>query len=259
MNIRTVIVDDEQPARAELRYLLSRYDDIEIIGEAASAGEAIRLLDAADPDLVFLDIQMPGGNGFEVLHAVRDRARLPLVVFATAYDNHAVKAFEERAIDYILKPFAEKRLSQTIERVRNLLAGQPQRRDDLETRLQTLLARYDAPREQVKISVEKNGRIQLLSPREIIYCSCESNGILIHTRAESHLLYGIATMDRLAEHLAAAPFFRVHRAVLVNLDGIREFSPWFNGKYNLVMNDARGTEITVSRSRVKAFKERVGI
>jgi len=156
MTIRSLIVDDEQPARDELRYLLSRYNDIEFIGEADSAGKAITAIRAATPDLVFLDIQ-------------------------------------------------------------------------------------------------------LLSPDEIIYCSYESNRILIHTRQESLPLYSITTMDRLADHLASAPFFRIHRAVLVHLDHIREFSPWFNGKYNLIMNDSQRTEITVSRTRVNAFKERLGI
>jgi len=259
MKIRCVIVDDEQPARDELRYLLSRYSDIEVIGEAASAGKAIQKIRESTPDLVFLDIQMPGRNGFDVLHSLAEAGRLPLVVFATAYDDYAVKAFEESAVDYIMKPFSEKRLNRTIERVRSLLGGQPEQTVTLETRLQALLARIDAPRERIKISVEKNNRIQLLTPEEIVYCSYESAKILIHTRTEALPLYGITTMDKLAEHLSPAPFFRAHRAVLVNLDCIREFSPWFNGKYNLIMNDAKGTEITVSRTRVKAFKERLGM
>lgn len=259
MKIRCLIVDDEQPARDELRYLLSRHADMDVIGEADSAGKAIAAIRENAPDLVFLDIQMPGRNGFDVLHELAGTAKLPLVVFATAYDNYAVKAFEESAVDYIMKPLSEKRLDQTINRVRKLLAEQPEQPDTLETRLHDLLARVAPPRERVKVSVEKNGRIQLLTPEDIVYFTYESNRILVHTRKESLPLYGITTMDKLADHLMYAPFFRVHRAILVNLDCIREFSPWFNGKYNLIMDDAKRTEITVSRTRVKDFKERLGI
>jgi len=259
MKIRCLIVDDEQPARDELRYLLSRYDDIEVVGEADSAGKAITAILDITPDLVFLDIQMPGRNGFDVLQSLSSISKMPLVVFATAYDNYAVKAFEESAVDYIMKPFAEKRLDRTIGRVRKLLSENSEPGYTLENKLQALLARIGSPMERVKISVEKNGRIQLLAPEEIVYCAYESNRILIHTRQESLPLYGITTMDKLAEHLASAPFFRTHRAILVNLDCIREFSPWFNGKYNLIMNNVERTEITVSRTRVKAFKDRLGI
>ncbi|WP_136805827.1 LytR/AlgR family response regulator transcription factor [Desulfosediminicola flagellatus] len=259
MKIQCVIVDDEQPARDELRYLLSRYDDVQVTGEADSAGKAVSLIKKITPDLVFLDIQMPGKNGFDVIAELAGHTPMPLFVFATAYDNYAVKAFEESAVDYIMKPFSEKRLDITLGRIRNLLIEEPKESGDLQTTLQELLNKMGTPRETVKVSVEKNGRIQLLAPQEIVFCSCESNGICIHTHDEVFTMYGIATMDKLAEHLAGAPFFRTHRAVLVNLDCIREFSPWFNGKYNLIMNDSKSTELTVSRTRVKAFKQRLGI
>jgi DNA-binding LytR/AlgR family response regulator len=258
MKIRCIIVDDEQPARDELRYLLSRYDDINIIGEADSAGKAISLIKQSVPELVFLDIQMPGRNGFEVISELSGMSRMPLFVFATAYDNYAVKAFEESAVDYIMKPLAEKRLDLTLERVRKHFKEKSNDRS-IEISLQALLSRMETPRETVKVSVEKNGRIQLLVPADIIYCSYESNRILVHTCAESCTIYGVATMDKLADHLAGLSFFRIHRSMLVNLDAIREFSPWFNGKYNLIMNDIKGTELTVSRTRVKAFKQRLGI
>ncbi len=260
MKIRCIIVDDEQPARDELRYLLSRYDDIDIIGEADSAGKAISLIQQSIPDLVFLDIQMPGRNGFEVISELSDMSKIPLFVFATAYDNYAVKAFEESAVDYIMKPLSVKRLNLTLERIRKYFKEEEKSSEkSIEISLQALLSRMEAPKESVKVSVEKNGRIQLLTPADIVYCSYESNRILVHTCTESCTIYGVATMDKLADHLAGLSFFRIHRSMLVNLDAIREFSPWFNGKYNLIMNDSKGTELTVSRTRVKAFKQRLGI
>lgn len=259
MKIRCVIVDDEQPARDELRYLLSRYSDIDIVGETDSAGKAVSLIRDAMPDLVFLDIQMPGKNGFAVISELTGMENLPLFVFATAYDTYAVKAFEESAVDYIMKPLSEKRLDLTLERVRKLIAEEKDDSGAIEDRLQALLSRIGTPREAVKVSVERNGRIQLLAPKDIVYCSYEANRILVHTHAETFSIYGITTMDKLAEHLADSPFFRIHRSVLVNIDGIREFSPWFNGKYNLIMNDSKSSELTVSRTRVKAFKQRLGI
>lgn len=257
MMIRCVIVDDEQPARDELRYLLSRYNDIEIVGEADSVGKAVAVISHSLPDLVFLDIQMPGKSGFDVIAELSSMAKMPLFVFATAYDNYAVKAFEESAVDYIMKPLSEKRLDLTLQRVRKQINEESG--GAIENKLQALLSQMETPREVVKVSVEKDGRIHLLTPEAIVYCSYESSRIMVHTRDEAFPLYGIATMDKLAEHLAAFSFFRSHRAILVNLDFIREFSPWFNGKYNLIMNDRKGTELTVSRTRVKAFKQRIGI
>ena len=257
MSIRCVLVDDEQPARDELRYLLSRYDDVDIVGEADSASKAVALVGQSLPDVVFLDIQMPGQSGFDVIARLGGMRKMPLVVFVTAYDNYAVKAFEESAIDYIMKPLAEQRLDQTLGRIRQQLGDESGA--GLETKLQALLVQMGTAKDQVKVSVEKNGRIHLFAPDDIIYCSYELGKIMIYTGEGALPLYGIATMDKLAEHLVGYSFFRTHRAVLVNLDWILEFSPWFNGKYNLIMNDAKRSELAVSRTRVKAFKQRLGI
>lgn len=257
MKIRCIIVDDEQPARDELRYLLSSFDDIEIIGNVESVGKAELLIDKTSPDLVFLDIQMPGRTGFDLIKAVSHIDQIPLFVFVTAYDNYAVKAFEKNAIDYLLKPISTRRLSLTIERVRRSLGEGSQ--DTLRDKLQTLFAQIEGPKDVVKVSVENNGRMQLLSPSEIVYCSYDSGRILVHTMGEEFPLYSISTLDRLGEHLAGGSFFRAHRGILVNLDCIREFSPWFNGKYNLIMNDVKSTELVVSRTRAKDFKKRLGL
>ncbi|MFT5729248.1 MAG: DNA-binding LytR/AlgR family response regulator [Desulforhopalus sp.] len=257
MLIRCIIVDDEQPARDELRYLLSSFDDVEIIGDVDSVGKAATLIEKSSPDLVFLDIQMPGRTGFDLIKMLSHKDQLPLFVFVTAYDNYAVKAFEKSAIDYLLKPLSEKRLALTMAGVRRYLGEET--KGALQDKLHILLSQMEAPKEVVKVSVEHNGRMQLLSPQEIVYCSYESGCIMVHTMTENFPLHGISTMDRLTEHLGGSSFFRAHRGVLVNLDCIREFSPWFNGKYNLIMTDTKGSELVVSRTRVKDFKKRLGI
>lgn len=259
MKIRCVIVDDEAPARDELRYLLSHYSDIEICGEADSAGKAISIINQLKPHLVFLDIQMPGRNGFEVIGALTAIDPRPIFVFVTAFDNYAVKAFEESAVDYILKPISEKRLGSTIQRVRRQLSETVE--TSLESRLQSLINHVatSSHSDTLKISVEKNGRMRLLSPDDIVYCSYNDSRIYVHTFDATLPIYGITTMDRLEVHLSGSSFFRVHRSVLVNLNFIREFSPWFNGKYTLIMSDCEGSELAVSRSRVKEFKQRLGI
>lgn len=257
MKIKCIIVDDEQPARDELRYLLSSFDDIDIIGDVNSVGKAVSLIENSPPDLVFLDIQMPGRTGFDLIKILSHKDQMPLFVFVTAYDNYAVDAFEKSAIDYLLKPLSAKRLALTMERVRRYLGEESQ--GVLEDKLQILLSQMEGPKEVVKVSVENNGRMHLLSPKEIVYCSYESGRIMVHTEADELPLHGISTMDKLTEHLSGGSFFRVHRGVLVNLDCIREFSPWFNGKYNLIMADEKGSELVVSRTRVKDFKKRLGI
>lgn len=257
MIIRCIIVDDEQPARDELRYLLSSFDDIEIVGDVNSVGKAVTLIEKSGPDLVFLDIQMPGKTGFDLVKSLSHKEHMPLFVFVTAYDNYAVKAFEESAIDYLLKPLSTKRLALTIDRVRKYLGEEVQ--ESLQDKLQTLLSQMEGPKEVMKVSVENNGRMQLLSPKEIVYCSYESGRIMVHTLGDEYPLHGMSTMDKLTEHLSGSSFFRAHRGILVNLDCIREFSPWFNGKYNLIMADRKGSELVISRTRVKDFKKRLGI
>ncbi|BHH82211.1 LytR/AlgR family response regulator transcription factor [Desulforhopalus sp. 52FAK] len=257
MKIRCIIVDDEQPARDELRYLLSSFDDIEIVGDVDSAGKAEKLIHGLSPDLVFLDIQMPGRTGFDLIKMLAGSDHIPLFVFVTAYDNYAVKAFEKSAIDYLLKPLSEKRLALTVDRVRKYMGEE--KHDSIEEKLQHLLSQMEPQKDVVKVSVENHGRMQLLSPDSIVYCSYDSGRIMVHTKNEQFPLHSISTMDKLTEHLNGCSFFRAHRGLLVNLNCIREFSPWFNGKYNLIMADAKGTELVVSRARVKDFKKRLGI
>lgn len=255
MTIRTILVDDEQPARDELRYLLSPYEDIEIVGEADNASSALNLIRKTIPDLVFLDIQMPGKSGFDIASELSKLPTPPTIIFATAYDNYAVEAFEKNAVDYILKPLSEKRLHLTISRIR-----QKMQESSLNDRLHNLLHTFKKPEPKIaKLSVEKDGKIQLFSLGDVTHCQYEDNQIHVFTVDGSFPLYSIPTMDRLEEHLEGSTFFRIHRATIVNLDWIAEFSPWFNGKYNIVLKDADKTELTVSRLRVKEFKQRLGI
>ncbi|WP_210186875.1 LytR/AlgR family response regulator transcription factor [Cohaesibacter marisflavi] len=248
-----------------MSYLLSRQSDIEILAQAPSAEEAIDLSLNLQPDLIFLDIQMAGKNGFDVIrNLVSSTEHPPIFVFVTAYDSYAVEAFEASAMDYILKPVSEQRLATTLDRVRRM---HDETQDPLKQKLETLLSEVTRQNEasskpaqtHTKISVLINGRIRLMDPDDVIYCECEDNRVFAHTFDGTLPVYGIASMDRMEEHLANTGFFRAHRSTLVNLDAISEFSPWFNGKYSLTMNDQKKSELTVSRSRVKDFKLRLGL
>ena len=255
MKIRCIVVDDEQPARDELIYLLSAFEDVDVVGQADSADSAVDLIKDGKPDLVFLDIQMPGKDGFHVVSRLADMDSPPCFVFATAYDQYAVKAFEKSAVDYLMKPIAKDRLTITLERVRQRMDEKP----SIPGELKSLLEIMGAKSEVVRISVEKKGRIHLINPEDIVFCQYEDKRIMVFTRKGAYPIYGIATMDKLEHHLAGGSFFRCHRGTLVNLNHIKEFSPWFNGKYNLIMDDGARSEISVSRSRVKDFKIRLGI
>lgn len=255
MKISTIIVDDEQPALDELRFLLSAHGDIDIIAEANSASKALRLIAELQPDLVFLDIQMPNKNGFEVVAELEQSGHLPMIIFATAYDQYAVDAFEKNAIDYILKPLSTKRLALTIEKIKNAIST-----NSIQDKLHLLLTQMQEPVAKInKLTLEKDGKIQLISLDEVAYCHYDDAKIFVNSMDSSTPLYGANTMDKLEEQLAGTSFFRIHRGILVNLDWVLEFSPWYNGKYNLILRDSAKTELTVSRLRVKDFKRQLGI
>lgn len=261
MEIRALIVDDEPPARDELAFLLSEFADVSVAGQVASAREAVAAIRDLEPDVVFLDIEMPGGSGFDVLADVLDDgAEPPLFVFATAFDQYAIRAFDENAVDYVLKPFTSERLAKSLARVRSALATRSQGPGgDVRDELHKLLASVSAGRGFTRVAVEHGGRIALLRPEEIILCCCEERRVVVHTAREALACHGPLTLDALEERLESHSFFRANRGTLVNLARVREFSPWFNGKYNCVMDDAQGTEVTVSRGRVPAFKEQLGL
>lgn len=260
MKIRTLLVDDEPPARDELVYLLTSFPDLEL-SEAKNATEALTAIRETSPDLVFLDIQMPGRDGFYVLRESLCLPQPPLFVFVTAYNDYAVRAFEENAVDYLLKPIARDRLQKTVERVRGLLRSR-QEPGSLQPELAALVRDgvigpvRGGP---VRLTVEAGGRIQLLDASEVTHCEKQEKRILIHTSRESYPCHGPSTLDELEERLRGQTFFRANRGTLVNLARVREFSPWTAGKYSLVLDDEAGTEVTLSRGRVKDFKICLGI
>jgi DNA-binding LytR/AlgR family response regulator len=253
-----MVVDDEQPARDELCYQLGRLDDVEMVAQAGNGLEALAAADRHEPDLVFLDIQMPGLNGFEVARRLLEYPKpTPVLVFVTAFDEHAIEAFEVNAVDYLLKPVDAGRLSQAIDRARLRMravhaesAADPMRAQ-LE-QLTKMVADRQIRRDQVAIKVGE--RFLLVQADEIIYASVADESINIVT---GHVV-GISnyrTLDELQARLDPDTFWRVHRSHLVNINKIKEIVPWFSRNYILRMKDAKGTEIPVSRSQTKRLRE----
>lgn len=258
MEIKCLIVDDEPPAVDELNYILSGIDHVVVLGSANSAESAINAIRARQPDLVFLDIKMPGQDGFEVIKACDSFRKSPFFVFATAYDEHAVTAFEASAVDYLLKPFQATRVRESVERVAQLMIGQ--RQGKLCGQLEKLVEHIHSRRNELtKISVEHRGRILLLDPENIVYCKAENKTILACTEKQCYTLYGTASLDQLESKLKRYGFFRSHRGYLVNLACVKEVAPWFNGKYILTTSRRAATEVPVSRRRVRSLKIQLGL
>jgi len=258
MKLRCVLVDDEPPAIDELAYILSGIRGVEVVGTAPSVTKAIAVIDARKPDLVFLDIQMPGRDGFDVIAHFKGADDAPLFVFVTAYDQHAVKAFDAQAIDYVLKPFSRARVRQSIERARRLIGKSDQ--PPLDQLIEKVVAKVRPHREALsKIAVEHRGRIRLLDPEGVVFCQAANKGIRVHVRDADYELNGLASLDELDAKLKAYVFFRVHRSYLVNLAWVKEVIPWFNGRYLVTLNDDAVTEVPVSRARVREFKARLGL
>lgn len=254
--IRTILVDDELPAIDELKYLLSNIPDIDIIASAGNAKKAVEVIRSTKPDLVFLDIQMPGKDGFYVLSEIMEDPTPPLVVFITAYDEYAIKAFEENAVDYILKPVPEDRLHKSLDRVRERI-DENEEAEKSSASLQKLLADVGLKPGISRISVEHAGRNILLSPREIDYFEYESRKVFAITQKGRFPCQSDLTLERLETRLDRFAFFRANRSQLVNLSRVRSYAPWFNGKYVLTLNNPDKTEITVSKARVKDFKSAI--
>lgn len=258
MDIKCLIVDDEPPAIDELNFILSELDGVVVVGSADRAGTAIKTIQAKQPDLVFLDIKMPGRDGFEVVKACASYPKTPFFVFATAYDEYAVDAFEAYAVDYILKPFRAERVQESVERVKKLMHAH--RRGALCGKLEQLVESIQPPGNGItKISVEHRGRILLLDPEGIVFCKAENKGVLAHTSDRCYSLHGQTSLDDLESKLAQRGFFRSHRSYLVNLACVKEVVAWFNGKYILTTTDSNATEVPVSRRRVKPLKHRLGL
>ncbi|MCX5851306.1 MAG: LytTR family DNA-binding domain-containing protein [Deltaproteobacteria bacterium] len=250
MKLRCVIVDDEIPSCDELSHLLGEREDVEVVGCAHGGREAVACIKELEPDVVFLDIKMPDMNGFDVAREMITVQHPPSIVFATAYDEYAIEAFEVRAADYILKPFSRERLEETVQRLkesRTARLNPPDLRDIIDG----LENRFSEKR-FIRISVIEKGKILLVSPTEIFFCSAIEGKSKIFTKSGSY--FCPMTLNELEDRLKKEHFFRAHRSHLVNLDHIREVVPWIDGKYLISMGDNRCTEIPVSRSSVKHLK-----
>jgi two-component system LytT family response regulator/two-component system response regulator LytT len=257
--LKVLVVDDEQLARDELCYQLEQLGSIDVIGHAGNGLDALTAVERLEPDLVFLDVQMPGLNGFEVARKLLGREEeAPALVFVTAFDQHAIEAFEVNAVDYLLKPVDGGRLDQAVQRARRRLeADRPNplpagpMNEQLE-RIVKMMAERQIRREQVAIKVGE--RFMLVQAEEIIYASLADESINIVTGQVSGTS-NYRTLDDLQTRLDPEIFWRVHRSHLVNINKIKEIVPWFSRNYILRMKDAKSTEIPVSRAQTKRLRE----
>jgi two-component system LytT family response regulator len=249
--IRTLVVDDEPLARERLMGLLAGEPDIETIGQCRDGEEAVRAIIEHSPDLVFLDVQMPAMNGFEVIDAVGSE-RMPLVIFVTAYDQHALKAFQVRALDYVLKPFDRERFQDALQRARAHI--QRDETGDLGRRLLALVKdlRRDQPKTD-RLVVKSGGRLFFLRTDEIDWIEAAGNYVRLHVGNTSHLLR--ETMNAIEGRLDPEKFFRIHRSRIVNMERIQEMQPWLNGEYAVVLRT--GTRLTLSRGYREKLQERL--
>jgi two-component system, LytTR family, response regulator LytT len=257
MPLTAVIVDDEQLARDELAYLLKIAGDVDIVAQGKNGLEAVNLIKEHSPDLVFLDVQMPGLDGFGVIKKLLDKkVPLPKIVFATAFDQYAVKAFEVNAVDYLLKPFDKKRVAQSLQKARAKQA------DSTPEKIENLVRMLESQKPQTsKILLKALGRMFLVDQRDICYASIEEGVITVVTAGGSGMegQSNCRTLEELLDSLDPNSFWRAHRSYLVNINRIREVVPWFKSSYQLRMDDKKQAEIPVSRAQTKRLRELFGL
>ncbi|MDP9268110.1 MAG: LytTR family DNA-binding domain-containing protein [Acidobacteriota bacterium] len=264
MPLSAVIVDDEQLARDELVYLLKSAGDVEVVAQGSNGLEAVNLIKEHAPDLVFLDVQMPGLDGFGVIKKLIDRkVPLPQIVFATAYDQYAVKAFEVNAVDYLLKPFDKKRVAQSVAKARKNLDKKKEAKvegapaaSQLDT-LVKMLEQQQAPQPN-KLLLRTAGRMFLVDQKEICYASIE-DGVITVVTSQMEGQSNCRTLEELLDSLDPKAFWRAHRSYLVNINRIKEVVPWFKSSYQLRMDDKKQTEVPVSRAQTKRLRELFGL
>ena len=252
MKIRALIVDDEPLGRERIRSLLRADAEVEIAGEAANGRAAVASIKKLKPDLIFLDVQMPEMDGFEVLESL-DAEEMPAVIFVTAYDRYAVQAFEVHALDYLLKSFDRERFDAAVARAKSEIT---QRKEEgLQPRLAALLEELQSRRKFVsRLVIRAAGRIHFLRAEEIDWIEAADNYVRIHAGSDSHLLR--ETMQSLERRLDPAKFARIHRSTIVNVDRIREMQPLFHGDYAVRLHD--GTELTLSRGYREKLQQPLG-
>ena len=261
MPLSAVIVDDEQLARDELAYLLKNADDVNVIAQGKNGLEGVNLIREHNPDLVFLDVQMPGLDGFGVIKKLLDKkVPLPKIVFATAFDQYAVKAFEVNAVDYLLKPFDKKRVSQSVQKAKaKLEADSPSASSG---KFEALVRMLESQKPQAsKVLLKSAGRMFLVNQKDICFASIEDGVISVATTGANGMegQSNCRTLEELLESLDPNLFWRAHRSYLVNINRIKEVVPWFKSSYQLRMDDKKQTEIPVSRAQTKRLRELFGL
>jgi len=256
MALRALLVDDEQLARDELGYLLGRIGGVDVVGQAGNGVEAISAIDRLRPDVVFLDVQMPGLTGFEVARRLVDSGASSHIIFVTAYDQHAIEAFEVNAVDYLLKPVEPARLEVAVDRARRRVATHRSAESALNAaeleKIIELVAERQSRRERLAIKVGE--RFLLVQAQDIIYASLADEGISVVTSQHAGTS-NYRTLDELHERLDPTVFWRVHRSHLVNINKIKEIVPWFSRNFILRMKDEKSTEIPVSRTQTRRLRE----
>jgi two-component system LytT family response regulator/two-component system response regulator LytT len=287
MNLTALIIDDEQLAREELQFLLDSAGGVDVVAQGTNGIEGVELIEEHRPDLVFLDVQMPGLDGFAVIQKVMERNRLqggsaeplPQIIFATAYDQYAVRAFDVNAVDYLLKPFDQARVEQAVARARNRIdaggvgangtgaggsgagaQGDSPGDSGIESQLEALLKLLNRPQgaargtQPAKLIVQAQSRLLLIDQGDICYAAIDEGVIRVVTQTFEGQSK-CRTLEELLELLDSAVFWRAHRGFVVNINHIREVVPWFKSSYQLRMNDKRQTEIPVSRAQTKRLRE----
>ncbi|MDR3751249.1 MAG: response regulator [Terracidiphilus sp.] len=273
MSISALIIDDEQLAREELKYLLDQVGGVDVVAQGSNGIEAVDLIEEYRPDLVFLDVQMPGLDGLAVVQRLMERYRtrvgagagkepspLPQIVFATAYDQYAVRAFDVNAVDYLLKPFDRTRVEQAVERVKGRMGAGPAGDSPIESQLDALLRLLNRPQgasrapQPAKLIVQAQSRLLLVDQAEICYAAIDE-GVIRVVMQNFEGQSKCRTLEELLELLDPANFWRAHRGFVVNINHIREVVPWFKSSYQLRMDDKQHTEIPVSRAQTKRLRE----
>lgn len=250
--IRAMVVDDEAMARERVIGMLRQEADIELIGECSDGQQAVQAIAAQQPDLVFLDVQMPAVDGFGVIQQIGPE-KMPAVVFVSAYDEYALKAFEVHAMDYLLKPFSRERFQQTLQHARTHV--ERRRAGDLGKRLMALVQDVKPePQRLDRLVVKSGGRVFFLRTDDIIWIEAAGNYVRLHLAEDSHLFR--ETMNGIEARLDPRRFVRIHRSRIVNSDRIKELQPWFNGEYVVVLQN--GTRLTLSRGYREKLQERLG-
>jgi len=248
MLMRVLIVDDEPPARERLRRLLAEIESVEIIGEAEGGIQAVEMIEQEKPDLVLLDVQMPGLDGFGVIEAL---AEPPPIIFVTAYDEYAIRAFEVNALDYLLKPFSRERLAKAVRRAQQALVEE----GDFAERLGPLLESLSAQgRYLTRLAVRDRVSIRVLDVGEMDWIGIKGEQVMVHVGDQAYPI--CRTLAELEARLDPAHFFRTHRSAIVNLNRVKEFIPWFKGSHKLRLTT--GAEVELSRARARALRRILG-